>query len=163
MKHENDIAVVIQRIYEVFPISDVPVIKDPSRYSEVMDLQPLIENKTWADCVKDPILIYRLQYGFVLLAPDVQHYYLPALLCYVLKSPVSDDIRNEALQSLECFLYPPEWSIKSIAKFDRTSKLFSGEQLSLIASALIHIKETDPWLAEEIDIMLANYWLRYLE
>ena len=163
MRHEHDIAVLVQRIYEVFPISDVPVIKDPSWYSELMDLQPLIENKTWADCMKDPNLLSELRYGFFFLPPNVQHYYLPALLCYVLTSPVSDETRNQAWSKLSVFLYPPEWSIESIAKFDRTSKLFSGEQLSLIASALIHIKDIYPSDTEEIDIMLANYWLRYLE
>jgi len=163
MRHEHDIAVLVQRIYEVFPISDVPVIKDPSWYSELMDLQPLIENKTWADCVKDPNLLFELQYGFFFLDPDVKHYYLPALLCYILQSPASDEMSIETWSMLSFFLYPPDWDIKTIALFDRTYKIFSGEQLSLIASALIHIKDIYPSDTEEIDIMLANYWLRYLE
>jgi hypothetical protein len=163
MTYITDIALVLQRIYEVFPILNIPVIKDPKRYSELEDLQPILENTPWTDCAKDPRLVFELQYGFWFLPPEAQHYYLPALLCYILTSPTSDSIRNEAWGTLSTFLYPPEWCIESVAYFDRRSKLFTSEQLSIIATALIHIKESDPFWAEEIDLMLHNYWFRFLE
>lgn len=163
MRHEGDIAVVLRGLYEVFPTLDVPIIKDPSRYSELKDLQPILEKRPWTDCAKEPHLLFELCYGFWFLDQDVQHYYLPALICYILTSPPSDQLRAEAWGTLQSFLYPPEWSIESVASFDRASKVFSGGQLSLIAAALVQIKESDPFLAEEIDLMLHNYWLRFLE